>query len=332
MDTLVKKRGRPLKKEKKKLFPLKGLVTRSMSPNYAMELIYEAPDDIKNVFSMIQSCNKMHSYLNFTPEGVLIICLDHYEKIVISVDMIPARMSFYYCAEPLSIKLPSSEIKSICTIIKKSFSYIKMYIKKGPIKTMKVILYEDHYESKDHIKVSISKIEIPEELLHARSYKYDLSFKLNTGHFKKRLTTYYNDKCKFCAVSYVPYEEELGRESINEDLTLYGDKIIFKYETGEFCSTRSTKYLDHEKIKLKTKVRREITANYALGVVSSVFKTVVSNSVYILLSRVKEHNMCLMFCLNSAGPERTSEDYNYNNGVNDKKYSIIIRLYIRPEL
>jgi hypothetical protein len=296
--------GRPPKDQSSNLVILGGIVARPDKPNHIMELEYENPASLKKVFSMIYSCNKKAIYFTYTKDKVIISCKDHHGKLIIDVTIHGSNAMRYYCKEDFTVSIEALHLDSLSNIIKKNFGKIILYMKENEeLPKLYICLHEAQIESNDSKSILTNKATVPMDLLTPLANEYEVSFKLDAAHFKKRLTTYSKDKQDLCKVYY------------------RGDKaksIKFQYENAGGVLGEKTEYCNDKTIELKAvDGTSEVSASFKLDYFRSIFNTVVAPDFRMYLS--KKHGICLRFILDVVPFERLKASV-----TND---SIIVRVF-----
>jgi len=290
---IKKKVGRPPStKPNANQMEIHGLVSRPQKEGYSMELIYESPASLKKVFSSLYACNKKSVYMEFDKAGVTIACEDHYEKLSLIAYIDGALSVSYFCEENISFSIEGVEIDGICKIIKKNFGSIKLYIKERceDPKKLYICLYENSIKSEDSTPFSTCKADMPLQLKNPLGRKYDISFKLPSAHFKKRLNTYLKLEKNTCEVFAQVSDKSAQLE--------------YRNNQDNSKNPIKTKYTDSTAIdfKILTPDIRNVTCLFKLEYFSNVFKSVISNDFLILLSQ--SEGICLKFVLDTIEEKR----------------------------
>jgi hypothetical protein len=305
--------GRPRANQKKKTI-LHGVTTPSKE-NYILELDYGAALDIKKVFGVISACNKREVYFVFTPEYLVMTSEDHNKKVKISPIILGSNCIRYYCQEQIALSASSIDIAASCKIVNKDFGNIRLYMKRGDKSNLHIVLREKKFGSDDKLSVPVSIMSIgpPNDCMRCPLEIYDLGFKINSGHFKRRLTNYSSsitNKACYCEVSYTK-----------------GKIPKFLYKNSDMIPlTNRTKYRDIDTLNLKIREEKErISCIYNLGHVSDIFKTITSVDFHILLS--DEKGLCMIFFLEPVEDHRLNTKYLYKSSLTEDKNSIIVRVF-----
>lgn len=308
--------GRPRKKPMKAPDVLKGIIVTPTKEKRMMELVYQNPLNFKKLFSMIYSINRRKVYFLFRKKEIVIVCKDHYKKLTINATILGSNMISYFCDHELKITMDNESVNELCNIIKKDFGKISLYINDN-LDNLKltVLLFEDNHESDDKKEIPISFTSIDQDLLDVNDLTYDLSFRLESNHYKKRLTTY-SKGYKFCNL-------------------VYNSQIEFQYEDENFKKGTQTKYRNNKKIDLKRHVKDlyNIECKYKLETIINIFKTIISHDFYILLSQ--KNGICINFYIDPLPLSRiNAEDYTYTDNIfpDEEKNTIIVRIFVSKDM
>lgn len=291
---------------------IEGIVDIPSKETYVLELVYGHAISMKKLFSMLSAFNKGEGAVSFifTKNSLLIGCKDHHGKMLSNIIIPGSNCLRYFCKnDNLSIDLTSTGLSTICTIIKKKFGKMSIYLKeKNYTEEMIVCLYEEDGLTKDKkpILVTLTGKTSKDELFKNMNQSYHSVALLDTANFKRRLTTFH----------------KIG--SVFANIIMEKDKVTFDYKNGD------TLYVGKSVVEkcvtildeTCTKTESICEIEYLLG----IFKTIVSAKLYLLISR--DGNMCLNFYLDEPENESRIKNYTYLDNINGKKNGIIIRMFV----
>lgn len=314
-NAMNKKRpGRPRKTPAKHPDNLNGIVNQPSKKKRCVEMVYQNPENFKKIFSMIHSINKRTVSFCFKKKRVIILCQDHLKKLNVNVSIMGSNTISYYCQQELQITMENESFNQLCNIIKKNFGQITIYINENDNSSLKVSLNETLHESDDKKTIPISLTSVDQSILGLVNQSYDISFKLDCNHYKKRLTTY-NKDYKFCRL-------------------VYNGHIEFIYSDVNSIRGTETKYRNNKILMLKNySASKDIECNFKLENIINIFKTIVSPDCYILMSN--DNGICINFYVDPIALSRINvDDYAYEDNVfpNVEKNTFVIRIFVNKNM
>ena len=289
--------GRPPKidKNEKKTAARKGIVSEPQVSDHVIELVYDAPLNIRRIFTLFKLMDTQDIKIEFKLSSVRITGVGRIGHNFIDLTIDCSKLLQYYCKHDIIINLDQKNIEKVIQKIDKSYDSIYIISKEDSYKkNVNIILNDDSKGIREYHKISLIEDMSSEEenIIKKLDYlSYPLSFTLPSKYFKKIIS----DISKFSkdftverrpgVLLSIPYDS--NAKTIDVDCIFTNDQM-FKIN----CS------LDPDDF-ISTTVRIEYIQSMATALLSEevqvfvdkedmmVFKSIIDNGTFELLLAVK---------------------------------------------
>lgn len=289
--------GRPPKidKNEKKTAARKGIVSEPQVSDHVIELVYDAPLNIRRIFTLFKLMDTQDIKIEFKLSSVRITGVGRIGHNFIDLTIDCSKLLQYYCKHNIIINLDQKNIEKVIQKIDKSYDSIYIISKEDSYKkNVNIILNDDSKGIREYHKISLIEDMSSEEenIIKKLDYlSYPLSFTLPSKYFKKIIS----DISKFSkdftverrpgVLLSIPYDS--NAKTIDVDCIFTNDQM-FKIN----CS------LDPDDF-ISTTVRIEYIQSMATALLSEevqvfvdkedmmVFKSIIDNGTFELLLAVK---------------------------------------------
>lgn len=298
ISTPVKRRvGRPkLVKPSPQGTTRKGIVAEPAVGEHALEMVYDAPINLKKIFTLFKLMDTRDVKMEFRLSGVRISGVGHLKHNFIDLNIDSARLTQYFCKHNIIMVVDQKNLEKIIQKIDKSYDSIHFIAREDSyMKELHIVLNDEAQGIKEYHTISLleSSNTGDDNIVSTLPYtSYPLTFRLPSKYFKKvicDISKFSNDFTVERRGAKVPLSFPYDSNSKTIDVNhVFSLPDLFKIN----CTLSDDDFIS-------TTVRIEYIQSLATALLSDnidvyvdrenmmVFKTTIDNETFVLLLAVK---------------------------------------------
>lgn len=198
--------GRPSHKPKPQPIPVTGVSAEARDPDKLVELVIDAPDELKRMFKLFAALDATNICVEFGPAAVSFYAAVNKTRVVARID--GARANHYYCGAPGGIKcaITRSKYDRIFAVPDAGVHATELHILRGAEKVLDITYVNSTLGRRCAYSIALSNFdaatEADAELAAAMDAdvtfvadeaalqaRYPLEWRLEAGHFKRMVNT-----------------------------------------------------------------------------------------------------------------------------------------------
>jgi len=209
-----KKPGRPRKRIEQAQIGVHGIVTDPINSDDCVELIYNRPMLFKCIISIFKEYDCSDVIMEFSPIHVMMIGIDHTQRVVILITIESAHMNLYYYSPPsyefgcdderrdilepsaaddggkYRITIKRDNLESVAAIIERVHVKLTISLHKGDPSALHISLDNGENDSRDNFEINIvprSTFAPPEPFIVPDLSKCKLEFTIDSRQLRKKI-------------------------------------------------------------------------------------------------------------------------------------------------
>lgn len=167
----------------------KGIVSEPIIPNHALEMVYDAPINLKKIFTLFKLMDTRDVKMEFRLSGVRISGAGHLKHNFIDLNIDSSKLTQYYCRHNIIMIIDQKNLEKVIQKIDKSYDSIHFIAKQDSyMKELYIVLNDEIQGIKEFHTISLleSSNAVDDNIVSSLPYtSYPLSFTLPSKYFKK---------------------------------------------------------------------------------------------------------------------------------------------------
>ena len=167
----------------------KGIVSEPIVSNHALEMVYDAPINLKKIFTLFKLMDTRDVKMEFRLSGVRISGAGHLKHNFIDLNIDSSKLTQYYCRHNIIMIIDQKNLEKVIQKIDKSYDSIHFIAKQDSyMKELYIVLNDEVQGVKEYHTISLleSSNAVDDNIVSSLPYtSYPLSFTLPRKYFKK---------------------------------------------------------------------------------------------------------------------------------------------------
>lgn len=186
--------GRPSRRPAIPVLDRKGVVEAPDFECSLLELVYDAPQAFKALFTYMKSLKAKVVIMRFDENGITLYARDHTEKSVTIAHINGHKMNWYYCAERFAIELNRENVDKMFMNVDKTFHKISMFIETDEREFLRFAFKDADIDKECNYKIGVNICEFindhflaAEEIVKTQ-FNFPIEFTLTVKQFEKTIS------------------------------------------------------------------------------------------------------------------------------------------------
>lgn len=167
----------------------KGIVAEPNVSAHALEMVYDAPTNLKRIFTLFKLMDTRDVKMEFRLSGVRISGAGHLKHNFIDLHIDSSKLTQYYCKHNIIMIIDQKNLEKVIQKIDKSYDSIHFIAKQDSyMKELYIVLNDESQGVKEYHTISLleSSAANDDNVISTLPYDtYPLSFVLPSKYFKK---------------------------------------------------------------------------------------------------------------------------------------------------